>query len=138
FRQRVRIAAETGFTGIGLRISDLHQSREENLTLPDMRRILDDYGIVVAEIDSLTQWMPHHKHQPGGLDEQELLQAIDVLGVRGVNVAELAAVGADIQAYAHKFSQLCDRAANCGALVHLEALPWSALPDLTTVAEIVR
>src|SRR5699024_3540672 len=87
FRQRVRIAAETGFTGIGLRISDLHQSREENLTLPDMRRILDDYGIVVAEIDSLTQWMPHHKHQPGGLDEQELLQAIDVLGVRGVNVA---------------------------------------------------
>src|SRR5262249_49240866 len=39
---------------------------------------------------------------------------------------------------AEAFAGLCDRAAEHNLLVHLEFLPWSRVPDLTTAWEVVR
>src|SRR5271156_3819241 len=52
FAQRVAAAAAAGFNGIGLFTGHW----EDGLAAAEMRRIADDHGIVVAELEWLTDW----------------------------------------------------------------------------------
>src|SRR5580692_1847457 len=52
FAQRVAAAAAAGFSGIGLFTAHW----ESGTTAAQMRRIADDHGIVIAELEWLTDW----------------------------------------------------------------------------------
>ena len=53
---RVAAAATAGFTAIGLAVEDYQACRERGLSPATLRQILADSGIVVAELEFLTNW----------------------------------------------------------------------------------
>jgi sugar phosphate isomerase/epimerase len=60
------------------------------------------------------------------------------VGARSINVIEITGTPVRVEVAAAAFAALCDRAGEHGLLVHLEFLPWSAIPDVTRAWEIVR
>ena len=54
FEERVSIAAETGFAGIGLRAEDYWAARETGLDDAEMKEILDRHEIDLREVEYLT------------------------------------------------------------------------------------
>jgi sugar phosphate isomerase/epimerase len=64
----------------------------------------------------------------------------DAFSPHHLNVGDLQPPGEGpaIGVVAERFGDLCDRAAEHGVVVALEFLPWTAIPDLATAAEIVE
>jgi len=144
--ERARAAAEAGFSALSLFASDYRRARASGLGDAELRRVLADHGLAVAEIDPLLSWMPGAG--AAGVEaegseflshgEQELYAIADALGARSIN-AVLAAPGSfDLDAVADAFARLCDRAAAHGLLVHLEFLPWTWVRDAATADAVVR
>ena len=64
FRDRVEAAAEAGFSAISLFLGDYQRARAEGLSDADMRKLLADHGLAVAELDPLMSWVPRLARDP--------------------------------------------------------------------------
>jgi sugar phosphate isomerase/epimerase len=148
FLDRLRAASTAGFTGISLWGRDYRAARQEGHRDADLRSMVHDHGLAVAELDPAWWWTPgaRHIHIPPDLDpvdifrfdEDELLRIAELFGARSINAAEILGGTWSSEEGAAGFAELCDRAAERGLLVHLEWLAWSKVPDLTTALDIVR
>ncbi|MFC0866218.1 sugar phosphate isomerase/epimerase family protein [Sphaerimonospora cavernae] len=142
FRERVEAAAAAGFRGIGLQRRDCLRARAEGWTPAGMRTILDDHGLEIGELEAVTHWSAHHgepePHSAERAGTEALWELAADAGARAIVVVEMGRDKAPIEMLAEGFAALCDRAAGLGLLVCLEALPWSAIPDLATAAAITR
>jgi sugar phosphate isomerase/epimerase len=149
FVERAEAAAGAGFSGLSLFAGDYARARAEGLSDADLRRVLRDQGLVIAELDPLLSWLPGAA-QPGtgalsaegrafqAHGEDDFYAIADALGgARAIN-AVLADPPADPEAVAGAFAALCDRAAARGLSVTLEFLPWTRIPDAATAARIVE
>ncbi|MBV8236702.1 MAG: sugar phosphate isomerase/epimerase [Acidimicrobiia bacterium] len=150
FGDRVVAAAAGGFAGVSLWARDYWAARADGLTDADMRGLLADHGLRVAELDPMWSWLP------GAADagrtvrpeddteavfrysEEDLFGIGDALGARSVNAVDVFGGSWGVDDAAEAFAALCDRAAGHGLLVHLEFLPWSRVPDLATATDVVR
>jgi sugar phosphate isomerase/epimerase len=148
FRERVAAAAAGGFSGLSLWGRDHRAAREEGLSDQDIRLLLADHGLSVAELDPAWWWLPgaSEVHIPPELDgeqifafgERELFAVADGVGARSLNAIDVFGSAWSLDEAAAAFAGLCDRAADHGLLVHLEFLPWSRIPDLATAWRVVR
>ena len=147
FRERVEAAAEAGFSAISLFLGDYQQARAEGLSDGEMRRLLGDNGIALAELDPLMSWVPGAELGASANEqgakffqqrEQDFYAAADALGARSLNAVSITNDPLAKSALAEAFAALCDRAAAHGLLVHLEFLPWTSIPDLDAALEIVE
>lgn len=158
FRERIEAAAAAGFSAITLWGPDHARARREGLSDADLRRLLDDAGLTVGELDSVWTWAPGTEgivvpdaENPDGyfsVGEAEIFRIADVVGARSITASPWAPKSAPhtsrpardhaLERVAEGFAGLCDRAARHGLLVQLEFLPWTLVPDLATAAEIVR
>ncbi|ROS44679.1 sugar phosphate isomerase/epimerase family protein [Amycolatopsis thermoflava] len=124
---RVAAAAEAGFTGIGLRVSDYLGT---DLSDGQIRDLLDQHGLRVLEVEHNWDWSL-------GADpaEEAMFRLADRIGVRHLNVPMFQAHPlADL---VEPFGALCDRAAEHGVLVGFEFLPYSHVRTLAQVWEVV-
>jgi sugar phosphate isomerase/epimerase len=147
FRARLAAAAAAGFRGVSLWGRDYQEARDEGYSDADLALLLEDHGLVVAELDPVWWWTPGAASfsVPSELDpmdlfrfgETELFHVGEVLGARSVNAADVLGGAWDVADAAAAFAALCDRAAERGLLVHLEWLGWSRIPDLATALEVV-
>ncbi len=138
---RVATAAAAGFAGIGLTLEDYLACRERGLSLTTLRHILTDAGLVVAELEFLTNWWRDDAPgQQARRMEEQLDEAADLFRARHLNVGSIAGPGTlpARAVVAEQFGALCDRAAQHGLLVALEFLPWSDIPDAKTAGDIVH
>jgi sugar phosphate isomerase/epimerase len=80
FQERVSAAAEAGFTGIGIWHADLEHTLQ-SLSLPQMRRVLDDSGITYVELEFLTDWWFRDGERYAACEQRKrlLLDAADTL-----------------------------------------------------------
>ena len=148
FADRLAAAAGAGFAGVSLWGRDVASARQEGLSEPDMRAMLDDHGLAVAELDPAWWWLPgaaevHIAPEVDPMDvfrfgEQELFAIADALGARSVNAVDVFGGDWGLEQAAEAFAGLCERAAAHGLLVHLEWLAWSRIPDLETALRIVE
>jgi sugar phosphate isomerase/epimerase len=146
FRDRVDAAAAGGFAGISLWGRDYWAAREDGLTDADMRALLDDRGLAVAELDPAWWWLPGAEEIGSTLraddifkyGEADLFRIADAVGARSVNAVDVFGGDWTVDDAADAFAGLCHRAVEHGLLVHLEFLPWSRIPDLSTAWEVVR
>lgn len=158
FRERIEAAVEAGFSAITLWGPDYARARREGLSDHDLRRLLDDAGLGVGELDSVWTWAPGTEsvvvpdaENPDGyfsVGEEALFRIADVVGARSITASPWAPKSAPhtlrpardraLERVAEGFAGLCDRAARHGLLVQLEFLPWTLVPDFPTAAEIVR
>ncbi len=149
FRERLRAAADAGYDAISLWGRDYARAREDGHSDAEMRTMLDDHGLVVAEMDPAWWWTPGAPALGESLidvdpldvfryGEDELLRMAEAVGARSLNAAEVLGGTWSIEEGAESFARLCDRAARHGLLVHLEWLAWSRVPDLDTAWDVVR
>jgi sugar phosphate isomerase/epimerase len=140
FTERVAAAAAAGFSALGMQLQDYDDNRAAGLSDADMRQILNDHGVCVAEIEFLFDWTRGDEQGRRSRDiEDRLYRLSDVFESRHLNVGEIVADPLDsIDAVAERFGGVCDRAARHGLLVAIEFLPWSSIPDAATAWEIAR
>ncbi len=141
FVERVKAASDAGFSGISLWSEDYERAKAAGLSPTDMRSMLADHGLEIAELDAVTRWLPGADRVEGGPFDhsaEELLAIAEAVGGRSLNVVEIFGTRVPVEAAAEAFARLCDRAREHGLLVHLEFLPWSAFPDLAAAWEVVR
>jgi sugar phosphate isomerase/epimerase len=148
FADRLEAAAAAQFRGISLWGRDYELARSEGLTDSDMRSMLADAGLSVAELDPAWWWPPGASdlRLPAELDDQnifgfretEMFAIADALGARSLNAVDAFGGRFTREEVTDAFAHLCLRAAEHGLLVQLEFLPWSKIPDLRAAWEIVR
>ncbi len=147
FAERLAAASAAGFTAVSLWGRDVASAQAEGLGPADMRAMLADQGLAVAEMDPAWWWPPGAAdiHIPPGIDsedvfrfgENELFTMAGALGARSVNAVDVFGGPWDTDGAAEAFAGLCTRAAEYGLLVQIEWLPWSKIPDLATALAVV-
>ena len=148
FATRLAAASAAGFAAVSLWGRDYAAARAEGWSDADLRTMLDDHGLAVAEVDPAWWWPPGASDVviPPGLDsedifgfgESELFAVADALGARSLNAVDVLGGTWDVDGAAEAFAGLCTRAAEHGLLVQLEWLSWSKIPDMTTALHIVE
>jgi sugar phosphate isomerase/epimerase len=147
FRDRVDAAVAGGFSGISLWGRDYLVARDGGLSDRDIGVLLADHGLSVAELDPAWWWPPgasdvhispeHDHEQIFRFGEPELFAVAHAVGARSLNAVDVFGGTWSLDDAAEAFAALCDRAADHGLLVHLEFLPWSRIPDLSSAWEVV-
>jgi sugar phosphate isomerase/epimerase len=148
FADRVRAAVAAGCAALSLWGRDYASALEEGYNDADLLRMLDDNGLVVAELDPAWWWTPGASEfsLPPELDpldvfrhtESEIFKVAETLGARSLNAVDVLGGNWSLDEATEAFADLCDRAAEVGLLVHLEWLVWSRIPDFDTAWTIVR
>ncbi|MGA2837350.1 MAG: sugar phosphate isomerase/epimerase [Acidimicrobiales bacterium] len=148
FAERLAAANAGGYAAVSLWGRDYAAARSEGLSDADLRVMLDDHGLVVAELDPAWWWLPGATdvHIPPELDtedvfrfgEDDLFAVADAVGGRSINAVDVFGGTWGIDEAAEAFAGLCTRAAEHGLLVHMEWLSWSRIPDLATARRIVE
>lgn len=141
FAERVAAVAASGFAGIGWTPDDYDACRAAGLTDADLRAILDQHGIAVAELEFVSDWA--HGGERGARarqTEDRMYRMAELFRPRHMNVGELHGPGQmePLEAAAERFAALCDRAAAHGLLVAIEFLPWTGIPDPAAAWKICR
>ncbi len=148
FAERIEAATAGGFRAVSLWGRDYAAARAEGLGDGDLRSMLADAGLSVAELDPAWWWLPgaDRVHIPPSADDQDVFRfgeadvfaMSDALAARSINAVDVFGGSWGVDDAAESFAGLCDRAAEHGLLVQLEWLPWSQIPDLATAHEVVR
>jgi sugar phosphate isomerase/epimerase len=147
-RERLEAALAGGFTGISLWGRDYWAARREGFSDADLSALLGDYGLAVAEIDPAWWWLPgadeitiaeeFDTEEVFRYPEAEMFRIGEAVGARSLNAVDVFGGHWSTEQAAEAFALLCDRAAEHGMLVHIEALPWSRIPDVAAAWEIAR
>ena len=146
--ERAKAAQAAGYAGMSLWLTDVMQARRDGMTDADIRALFDDHGLEVAELDCLANWLPGTTAPPDlpfAVDDVDARDRSRLLRHRGIDRWPVRERRRDLR-FAHTSSTprskrsrgLCDRAAEHGLLVHLEFLPWSAFPNLSSAWDVVR
>ncbi len=148
FQERLAAASAAGFAGVSLWGRDYQEARDSGLSDGDLRAMLNEYGLSVAEMDLAWWWLPGADavQIPPAFDDQDIFRfkerdvfaMAEALEARSINAVDVFGGDWGLEEAAASFSALCRRAADHGLLVHVEFLPWSRIPDLATAWSVVR
>ena len=148
FTERLAAAATCGYSGMSVSPTDCSAVPPSR-----MSQLAGDAGIKLVALDPLVCWLPHWDPPPiGSIDPARLelmnsLMRFDVeraldlaaaLGCTAVSVIEPYATPVPLEIGAEAFADACDRAADRGLVLQLEAMPFSGIPDLEAARSIVQ
>ena len=138
--EKCAAAVAGGFAAVTLYPEDVARARGEGLGLRDVRQLVADHGLVVADLDPLLRWLPDEPLPPGfaAASEAEFYAIAEGVGARSLNVAQGFGTHVDLDRAAGALAGVCDRAWEFGLLITLEYLPWSGIPDPQTALAIVE
>lgn len=135
--EAIRIAAETGYQMVGLRILPAAPGTEpdyplltDDALLAEVQAALTETGITVGDVE-IIRLKPENDWD---LFERFCARA-GALGARHVLVA---GDDPDMARLTASFARFCDMAAPHGLTADLELMPWTAVPDLTSALKIVE
>jgi sugar phosphate isomerase/epimerase len=135
FEDRVRVAAEAGFAGIGLRAENYWDARTAGLNDDAMQAILDRHGVRVMEVEYLTAWGTAEDRDAAQREkEQAVCHMARTFGVTHLNAGLLERL--PVEVIIEAFAALCRRVGDL--TVGLEFMPYSGVPDLPTGWSVVR
>ena len=137
FGDYLAAASDAGFRGISLSYADYHFAREEGLSDADMRSLLEEHGLEIAELEAVADWgLGGEAGVRSRAREQRYYAIAEALGAR--SLLAVSDLEDPLELVVERFAALCDRAAQQGLLVALEFLPWSTIADAATAEPIVR
>ncbi len=135
FKERVQAAGEAGFDGISLFPEHyLNARKRENLRVSDMQEILAANNVKLFEVDPLLDWFGDSASR----SENLFFEIANTFGARSINVAPGFAPQLPLSAITEIFGRLCERAKQHGLRLHLEFLPWTVIPNLSSALSIVK
>jgi sugar phosphate isomerase/epimerase len=133
---RITAAGTAGFAGIGLFAGQYRQLRDDGLTVGELRDRLDAADVCLAEIEVLAGWgaaSPADAYWDFEALVWELVDAFQCRYVQAIGPYEGTLADA-----AERFAGVCDRAADHGAIVGLEFLPFTNIVDASDALAIVE
>ena len=135
-RERIEAAAAAGFTGFGVLAVDLAVAEREH-AWSGIRTMLADNGIVHLELEGLPDWWSSGPERARSDELRRfLLTAAEALGARHLKVTpDTSGAPWDGGHWAAEFALLAGQAADAGARLGLEFLPWS---NIRTVHDGLR
>ncbi|WP_210583316.1 sugar phosphate isomerase/epimerase [Streptomyces sp. GESEQ-35] len=138
FEERVRVASAAGFTGIGLRLSDYADARDEGLQDADLVSMLNTYGLTVTEMEASWDWVAANAQAGRRRDEtqENLLHAARALGCRRINLASF--FHHSLHDIVDAFTNLCEAGAAQQIGFGLEFLPYAQISHLTFCQQIIE
>jgi sugar phosphate isomerase/epimerase len=130
FEDRVRALSDAGFSGLGIWHADLEHIRERR-TLSDMKRILDDNGMVHVEVEFLTDWfLTGEKRRLSDMRRRMLLEAAEVLHAKQVKVGDFDRTTCPFDRLVESFAGLCADAARHGTAIAFEPMGAAMLSTM--------
>ncbi len=126
-RRRVEAVAAAGFTGFGIRHGDLLRV-EADPGFPAFRRMLDDHGLRILELEFLEGWFlpPGEPRAASDRARADLLRAAESLGARHIKVgADFAGGPFEAERMAPHLAELARQAADAGTRIALEPMPFT-------------
>jgi sugar phosphate isomerase/epimerase len=135
-RERIEVAAAAGFTGFGVLAVDLAVAEREH-GLAGIRAMLADNGVVHLELEGLPGWWSGGPERAGSDELRRfMLTAAEALGARHLKVTpDTSGAPWDAGHWASEFALLAGQAADAGAHLGIEFLPWS---NIRTVHDALR
>jgi sugar phosphate isomerase/epimerase len=136
--ERAQAAARAGYAGIGLHTDDLSACIRQ-YGFAGIKQILDDSGLKYLEIEALLDWfVDGERRRASDAVRALMLDAAGRLGAFQIKaVGDMFGGDWTVKHMAHEFAGLCRQAADAGANVCIEILPFSNLRDLVTGLEVV-
>ncbi len=139
FDERVVAAAEAGYKGIGLFMSEyLRLRNDEGRSVADIAAVLDEHDICLAEIEVIRGWSATDAQ---GIAEYQALEAVAFEMAENFGCRYLQAIGSfegSDEHAAQSFAGLCDRAAEHGLLVGIEWLPFTNIYSAADAQRLVQ
>lgn len=139
-KTRIETAARAGFTGMGFWHTDI-AAIKQHTSLSDVRKMLDDNGIVHIEIEWLNEWFrTDERRVESDKWRALLLDAAEQLNGRHIKIADLENHDVSVEQMTPAFAELCAQAAERGTNIVFEMLPpaFSSLPSLDLVLKLVK
>ena len=138
FDGRVAAAAAAGISGIGLYAQAYGRMLEAGRSARDLGRVLDDHGVVLAEIETMTGWWATSgpAFELGRQIEAWAFELADEIGVRYLQA--IGSYDCPLDQAVEGFVGLCDRAAEHGLLVGIEWLPFTNIMTAADAQAIVE
>ncbi len=142
-QEMVEAAVAGGYQAITLWPKDVQRAHADGLSDADLRGLLSDNGLVVADLDPLLNWSDQVLPKPGEAQielspEDEFYAIAEALGARSLNLAQGFGATLDLDRAAEDLAGVCDRAREHGLLVTVEFLPWSGIRDAATAHDLVQ
>ena len=137
---RFPAATAGGYDYVSLSPLDVARSAEQGLSGAEIRRRADDAGLGLI-VDPVMNWHPAiepSRSRFAGFSTIEALDMTESLGAVSMTAIASSTSAAPVDELIELFGSLCDRAADIGALVHLEFIPMTPIADLATAWTIVR
>ena len=133
---RIAAAGAAGFAGIGLFAGQFIKLRDAGFTVAELRDLLDAAGICLAEIEVLAGWGSPTPSDDYWRFEDVVWELVDAFESRYVQA--IGPYEGSIADAAARFGAVCDRAADHGAVVGLEFLPFTNIFDAADALAIVE
>ncbi|MEE4074859.1 sugar phosphate isomerase/epimerase family protein [Pseudomonas viridiflava] len=139
FEDRMEAAGNAGFKGIGL-VHNGMMDTVDKIGYPAMKTILEKNGIKHVELEFLVDWYhTGERRRQSDKVRQELLEAAKALGVRSIKIGPgIGEDTADIELMVKEFTLLSQQAAEVGANIVLEIMPFSNVRTIETALAIVE
>lgn len=138
FRERVEVAAEAGFKGIGIWHADLDHILESR-TLKEMKQILDDNDMKYVELEFLVDWfMEGERKQKSDVQKEKFLIAAEALQARHIKVGDFFQEPCPMQRLIDTFGELCKEAAEVGSNVVYEFMPFTYIKTVEAARQLVE
>lgn len=134
FEDRVKVAKEAGFEGIGLRAETYVDALNEGLHDKDILDILEKYDIKVTEVEYIVQWAEEKRSYEQKYKEQMCFHMCKLFGVNHINVGLME--NYSVEYTAQKLKELCGRAGEY--IIGVEPMPYSGLPDFDKAYRVVK
>lgn len=141
-REIATAAVAGGYDGITIWPQDVARAESEGLGLSDIKRLLDDAGLVVTNVDPFLGWCEQAMPAPGEpifpLDpEDRFFEIGEALNAEAINVVQGFGASLDLDLGAERLAEICRRAAEHGMRIDYEFLPWSGVPNVTVCADLL-
>jgi sugar phosphate isomerase/epimerase len=138
FRERVEAAAKAGLAGIGIWHTDLEHTLSQ-MSLSDMRTILDDNGVGVFELEFLPGWfVSGERKAESDRVKRLLLEASQALNAHHVKVGDFENTPCPMPQLVDSFAALCADAAEYGATIAFEFMRSATVDNLADALILVQ
>lgn len=138
-QQRVEAASKAGWKGIGLVLSDLQVTLEQN-SVASIRQLFKDNDIKYFELEILLDWyLTGDARKVSDYERSKMIELGAELGMCNLKIGAKPFENSpnSLENMAEEFSKLCKEVAQVNANVALEIMPFSRLATLEDGLKVV-
>jgi len=130
-----------GYRGLALWPGHYHPALRQGPAIPEMRRMIDDSGIELWDVDALVAWVGPDDPGPPYYEEAvetQIFELAEGLGAHGVNMLLAGDPNASLEQATEVVAGVAKRAAEHGLITHLEFSRNRCTPDIPSTAHLVE